>query len=237
MSSQVTTITFFKYGRWSAKAWAFGMMQFAHRHLTDVEGQTFYRLMGTGRDLGFNPFPDWSVYALIQVWENEKCADAFLQKHPLMGRYRQQAREVWSVYMKCKKAKGYWVGKNPFEISSTIDLKNNHQAIITRATIRTSRLVRFWRYVPTSEKPLMHNSGLLFTKGIGEVPVVQMATFSIWRSEEALAAFAYKSREHAGAIRKTRELNWYSEEMFARFQPYRTEGTWNGKNPLEVGLA
>jgi hypothetical protein len=28
----------------------------------------------------------------------------------------------------------------------------------------------------------------------------------------------------------TRKLKWYKEEMFARFLPYKFQGTWNGKN-------
>lgn len=71
-----------------------------------------------------------------------------------------------------------------------------------------------------------------YTKGIGEVPIIQMATFSIWKSKESVSNFAYGSSEHRIAIQKTRELNWYKEELFARFKPYKSTGTWNGKNPL-----
>jgi hypothetical protein len=31
----------------------------------------------------------------------------------------------------------------------------------------------------------------------------------------------------------TRKLNWYKEEMFARFVPYKFEGKWDGKNAAE----
>lgn len=48
--------------------------------------------------------------------------------------------------------------------------------------------------------------------------------------------FAYKSKDHQNAIKKTRQLDWYKEELFSRFQPYRSEGTWNGKVPLREFL-
>ena len=86
--------------------------------------------------------------------------------------------------------------------------------------------------MPTSQQPLHDNPGLLFTKGIGEAPIVQMATFSLWKNAEALRAFAYQSAEHRAAIAQTRALDWYAEELFGRFQPYRSVGTWGGKNPL-----
>jgi hypothetical protein len=69
---------------------------------------------------------------------------------------------------------------------------------------------------------------LLFTKGIGEVPFLQMATFSLWKDKQSLMDFAYKSREHTEAIAKTRSLDWYNEELFSRFEPYRSKGTWDG---------
>jgi hypothetical protein len=52
------------------------MMQFANKDLAKVNGLTFYRLMGSERR-GFNPFPDWSVYCLLQVWESEEAAEVF----------------------------------------------------------------------------------------------------------------------------------------------------------------
>ena len=64
---------------------------------------------------------------------------------------------------------------------------------------------------------LTNNPDLIYTKGVGEVPFVQMATFSIWKNLEAVKQFAYKSKEHATAVKMTRELKWYKEELFARF--------------------
>jgi hypothetical protein len=223
--TQITTLTFFRFSEIKNKLWGFSQMQFAHSALSSLRGQSFYKLMGSGRGAGFNPFPDWSVYALLQVWEDEQFAQAAFQNAPIFKAYRQRA-EVWTVYMKNIVAKGLWSGQNPFSPSTALDPENPRLAVITRATIKWHKLIPFWRYVPQSQGQLLDNPGLLFTKGIGEIPVIQMATFSMWKRKEDLHHFAYQSSPHIGAIQRTRSLQWYSEELFARFQPYRHEGMW-----------
>lgn len=228
MQDQITTLTFLKYTSLRNKIWGFGMMQFAHADLSKTEGMEFYKLMGSGKDFGLN-MPDWSVYALLQVWENREAADQFFEKSDLIKKYREHTSEVCTIYMKTLKAHGKWSNQMPFRPSEIDNSKQLPIAVITRATIRTRRLIDFWKYVPTSQKHIFNAPGLIFTKGVGEMPVKQMATFSIWENAEAVNNFAYKSREHAKAIKLTRKLDWYSEELFARFQPIEVVGTWGGK--------
>jgi quinol monooxygenase YgiN len=212
-------------------------MQFAHASIRKTPGLPFYKLMGSGRALGFNPLPDWGVYAMLGVWENEQAADDYFHHADIFQRYRAHSSEQWTVYMKSRQAKGLWSGGNPFTPSTDLDESNPLVAVITRATIRANKLIKFWRYVPTSQRPVQQGcTGLIYTKGIGEAPLVQMATFSLWENMEALHNFAYHSVEHQVAIQKTRQIDWYKEEMFVRFQPYRSEGSWGGKDPLSPYL-
>lgn len=229
--SQVTTLTFFKYTTLSAKVWAFGMMQFAHKPLSKQKGLLHYKLMGSGKD-GFNPFADWSVYALLQVWEGEEAADTFFNTSTLFKKYTNQTDQRWTLYLRNLKAKGSWAGINPFVPSKNINTDNPYIAVITRATIKPKMLFTFWKHVPASQMALKDNKGIVYTKGIGEVPFFQMATFSLWRNKESLMDFAYKSRAHVEAISKTKSLDWYSEELFSRFEPYKSVGTWDGIQPL-----
>jgi spheroidene monooxygenase len=123
-------------------------------------------------------------------------------------------------YLESIQARGLWNAKNPFE--STVNAKemepDSEIAVITRASIKTKMLLKFWKYVPESQKPLENAKGLIYTKGFGELPFVEMATFSVWKDLESLQAYAYQSHEHIKAIQKTRELDWYSEELFSRFR-------------------
>ena len=90
-------------------------------------------------------------------------------------------------------------------------------AVITRATLRPSRLIAFWKSVPSASAAIENAAGVQYFKGIGEWPFVQQATLSLWDSFEAVKKFAYRDQTHAKIIKKTRSQQWYSEDLFARF--------------------
>jgi heme-degrading monooxygenase HmoA len=231
--ASITTLTLFRFPSLKSKLWAFGQMQFAHFFIAKSPGLIFYKLMGSGRDIGFSLFPDWGVYALLGVWENEQAANDFFNHSAIYKHYQEMSFEQWTIFMKPIKTKGLWSGGNPFTPSLELDANNPLIAVITRATIKTNKLLKFWRYVPISQRPIQRGcTGLIYTKGVGEVPIVQMATFSVWENLDSLEKYAYNSLEHRQAIKKTHQIDWYKEEMFTRFQPFKTLGTWEGKDLL-----
>jgi heme-degrading monooxygenase HmoA len=233
----IVTLTLFRFTGLTSKLWALPQMRFAHAAMGNIAGLHFYKLMGSGRELGFSPFPDWGVYAMLCVWDHEQSANDFFNNAEIYQRYREKSSEQWTIFMKPIQTKGSWSGGNPFTPSADLDAANPLIAVITRATIRPHQLLKFWRYVPTSQRPIQRGcEGLIFTKGIGEAPLVQMATISIWETLESLKKFAYNSPEHIKAIQKTHQLNWYQEEMFARFQPFRSSGVWGGQDLLAAFL-
>ncbi|MDI9364432.1 MAG: hypothetical protein QM541_05745 [Flavobacterium sp.] len=74
--------------------------------------------------------------------------------------------------------------------------------------------------------------GFVTSFGIGELPFVKQATFSIWDSKTNMKNFAYNLHQHKEVISKTHKEDWYSEDMFTRFIPIACYGTINGSNPL-----
>jgi hypothetical protein len=220
--SQITCIQIFTYKGLSNKIWAFKMMQFAHKHFLNVEGLTFYKLMGSGKGMGFNPLPDWSTYALLTVWEEDGYADDFFNNSNLFHFYKVKASSIKCHYMKCIKSHGVWSGQNPFKIHNFDNLSHHPIGVITRATIKKRHLLKFWNYVPHSTKALNSNDDLIYTKGVGEIPIIQMATFSIWKNMEAIVQFAYRDKHHKKAVEMTKKYQWYKEEMFSRFEIYKS---------------
>ena len=104
---QVTTISFFRFNSLKSKIWAFAMMQFAHRPMGRVQGLEFYKLMGTGK-ARFNPWPDWSVYVILQIWQDEQTAENYFMNGHLFDRYKKNSNEHWVAYCKNRTARGMW---------------------------------------------------------------------------------------------------------------------------------
>ena len=53
-------------------------------------------------------------------------------------------------------------------------------------------------------------------------------TFSVWGSNAALTEFAHRRSPHTEVMRRTHEVEWYAEELFARFALVEARGTHDG---------
>jgi hypothetical protein len=105
-------------------------------------------------------------------------------------------------------------------------------AVLTRASIRWRKAPRFWQYVEPTSAALAHAVGVRAAIGLGELPLVRQATFSVWESAQAMQEYAYKDVKHREVIVLTRREKWYAEELFARFQVLGGNGTLDGVDPL-----
>lgn len=225
--SPITSVIFFRYSGFAPKWWAFTQMQLAKGRLQAVPGATFVKLMGTGGGLGFSLHPNLSVYALLICWEDDSQYRTFL-KSELYLEFKNRSEEQFLAVIKSFRQHGQWDGQELF----TQEKGNpgaRYVGVITRASIKKNMLPKFWKRVPEVSRRIMEQPGLIFAKGMGEWPFVELATFSVWKNEQQVEDFAYKGKAHGEAVRKTRELNWFKEELFARFELVETAGTWQGK--------
>jgi hypothetical protein len=223
-SNQITTLTFFRFDTLSQRYWAFTQMGLGWRKFQNIPGLSFYKLLGSGADSGFGMMPNWSVYGLLAVWKEESAARQFFESHPFFGQYRHRADAVQTVWLRAAMFHGEWDGACPFEAAATFD-PAQPVAVLTRATIRRRHLWGFWTRVAPVSRDVEARPGLAFAVGVGELPLVQQATFSLWQSGKQMLDYAYRRPKHAEVIRRTRELGWYKEELFARFVPFRMEGS------------
>lgn len=195
---------------------------------------SFWKLMGCGKNGTFDIHPDWRQWGLLVVINGRQQE----KDEPEISRFITS----WWKWFRCEKltivlqpieGHGTWDGKAAFGHLAKHTAHEGLTAVLTRATIRLSKLKHFWQNVDGVAQQMSGAEGFITSFGIGEVPWIKQATFSIWRSKADMKQFAYKMQEHAEVIRKTRKENWYSEDMFVRFIPIAAYGSINGKNPLE----
>ncbi len=217
---QTTTISFFRFSGWANRFWALGQMGIAPLRLGRVPGLQFIKFLGSGAENGFSIKANLGVYGILAIWENEAHAEAFFQKNAVFAAYKAHSDSFQTVFLHNTMSHGAWDGQSPFEAVLPFEV-GAPVAVITRATIRTRYLLRFWKKVPVVSRDIEQRPGLRFAVGIGELPWVQQATFSIWDSGKQMIDYAYQRQHHQQVIRQTRELGWYKEELFARFVPYK----------------
>ena len=221
--SQTTLISFFQYTGIKNKWHAFTRMGRSPILQKKINGLTFFKPLGTGSGNGFSIKPDFSTFGFLAVFKSEELAKEFLGTD-VVKEYTKTTVSYSHVLMRTVKSHGEWSKLKPFESSVEYD-KTKPLAVITRATIKPKLAYQFWKNVPAVSKSMDKYDELIFSKGIGEFPLLMQATFSLWSSAEAMINYAYKNPKHAEMVKKTRELNWYSEELFARFQPFYQEGS------------
>ena len=140
------------------------------------------------------------------------------------------SHERLRVVLRPLASRGRWAGREPFG-KPPPHRAEGPVASITRARLRPRLARTFWRAVPPVSQDLHRVDGLRLAVGIGEAPVGLQGTFSLWDDARRLDAFAYRRAAHADVVRRTAELGWYAEELFARFAVVSIDGTFAGRAP------
>ena len=202
--------------------------------LRGYPGLTFAKLLGTGSGRTFAPQDaDPHHWALLTCWDSLH-ASTTLERSRVIRRWDAAATERLRLTMTPLSSMGRWSGQQPFGEAPppSPDREDSASAqpvaSITRARIKPLQLPAFWRAVPDVAAELSHADGLLWSMGIGEAPIGLQGTFSVWRDTAALQRFAYESSRHREVIKRTRQTEWFAEELFARFMVVGSEGSING---------
>jgi hypothetical protein len=234
-SKRIAVLFVFRYPAWAA---FFGMLSMAVFRLPLWLNRrlNFWRLMGSGRNGTFDIVPDFRQWAILAVYPASlhqtvsETDDLKTLINNILGRFIATwvslfKAEGHAMLLSPEEGHGLWNGQPVFgELERKAADWDGPIAVMTRATIRLSRAKQFWRHVNAVASQMAAAPGFITSYGIGEVPFIKQATFSIWTSKAAMQEFAYKMPQHKEVIRKTYAENWYSEDMFTRFRILKV---WN----------
>lgn len=172
--------------------------------------------MGTGKNGTFDKVPDLSQWSILITYSDDltlqqqlgsficKWLDLFCKKQTIF-------------FLQPIEGHGLWDAKKVFGDLPPTSEYEGKIAVLTRATIRLKKLHYFWENVAPIAAQMVAAEGFITSFGVGEIPWIKQATFSIWESKALMKKFAYRMPEHKAVIQKTRKQDWYSEDMFTRF--------------------
>ena len=197
-----------------------------------TSGLHFAKLLGTGSGESFTlRDADLQHWARFAVWHDAAAAAAY-DRCDVWTRF---AGETMRVELAPTRAHGCWSGRDPFASTRggfepvATEAPAGGIAVLTRARVHLRKWRAFVAATPPVAAVLNDTPGLRFSIGVGEAPIGLQGTFSLWDSNSAMEQFAYGSAPHRDVMSRTRQEQWYAEEMFARFAVRSIDGTFNGQ--------
>lgn len=231
LHGQVALMSLFQF-KGANRFWAMRQMAVLPVKVEGTYKIQFSKVLGTGAGLGYSSLPNFNQWGLLTVWPSLAEARDFYENADIMAQYRRKSIEDFSVFLRPIRSKGQWSGSSAFLPQPM--LKGNFPiAVLTRAKLKLRFIIPFWKRVGGVSRSQKDYSGQLFSQGVGERPWIHQATFSIWENIKAMENFAYgKDSKHREAVRITRQLNGFKEELYARFQVIGHQGSIKGNDPL-----
>lgn len=194
--------------------WGWSRFLFGRFALRNIDGLRFAKMMGSGHEGGFGLRPSFTRHGLFCVFAGHEAADNFLNS-TWLRQARPHVRSWHWLKLQAFSARGRWSG---YEIAASVTSPDDGPVVsLTRASIRWSQALRFWRMAPPAEAALAHASGCRLSVGLGEAPVLRQATISVWDSVTSMNAYA-RSGAHQLAIRAAYDGRHFSESMFVRWR-------------------
>ena len=215
----------------AAVPWAWSRLVLQGLPLLRVPGLRFCKVLGSGQGGGFGVVPSSSHQGLFLSFDDETQAREFVAQSPLLQRYRARAQDCFVAVLRASSSRGSWSGRR-LDVSAQPLVGRAEPgplAALTRASIQPLRARAFWRLSPAAESALAQAPGCRLAVGLGEMPLLRQATFSLWDSTAAMNAYA-RSGAHLQAIRASYGGAHFSEAMFVRFVPLLVQGSWQGRS-------
>jgi hypothetical protein len=208
---------------------AVGRMAVDRGAVRRLPGATFVKLLGTGSGRTFTlRDADPHHWGVLVCWRDAEGPARF-EASRAHAEWSAFAHEQARIVLRPLSSRGTWARRTPFGDPGA-PRWDGPVAALTRARIRPRLWRTFWSSVPPVSTDLHAVDGLELAIGIGEAPVGLQGTFSLWRSAAPLTEFAQRRAPHQDAVRRTHELDWYAEELFARFAVLDASGRYEGRD-------
>lgn len=207
--------------------WAVAQLVRGPRRWQQARGVRFARVLGSGQGGGFGLRPGLDHQGVFLMFDALADAQHFVASSPLLAAYRERAVQCLVAVLQASSARGRWAGQ---AMRAIVPAPGSAEPVLalTRASIRPSQALRFWRHSPPSEASLAASPGCRLAAGLGEAPVLRQATLSLWDDTEAMNAYA-RQGAHQQAIEASQREGYFSEWMFVRFVPVLMQGRWGGQ--------
>ena len=174
------------------------------------------------------PRPSPHRVALVATWDHEEAARSFVDDTG-----HEPWVSGWSVRMQVLRLSGSWPTVQAPDTAEPSPWSDGPVVALTLGRLRARRAIDFFRTSARAEAQLLRSPGLIWATGMGMLPFV--GTCSVWRSADALAAFAYRSGSpHIRAIAADRLDPFHHRSAFVRLRPYASTGALSGTNPLDA---
>jgi hypothetical protein len=199
--------------------------------LRRTPGVAFAKMLGTAPNRKFGPTAvDSTRWAALIAWRDADAAAGFAST-PVGAGWAGLATAGCRLSLRTVSCRGAWSSRRPFEAahpatmpSPTMTSPDAPVLVLTRARLRATRAVTFWRAIGPVGQTLDDAPGLLTAFGVGEAPVGFQGTISVWRRAADVVRFAYRQPQHAAVVAGTPLQRWYAEELFARFTVLNVDG-------------
>lgn len=223
------------------RAWGWMRLVAGPAAYKTVPGMLGAKVMGSGHGGGFTLRPSATHQGLLCRFDTANAAMDFLHGEQVQG-FRERARECWAGLLTVQSSRGTW-DQQAWGLSDEDSQRLSRDwtqrlpealptpplAVLTRASIHTARASTFWRHAPATQAALQAADGCLLAMGLGEAPLVRQCTFSLWRGQDQMDAYA-RQGAHQQASAAAYRQGFFSESMFVHMRVLRMAGQWQGQD-------
>ena len=172
--------------------------------------------------------------AFFGVWEDENALQDFMNTSHLVREWAERGDEAWHLWLKPIRSTGTWHQTNPLEGCDRTNVSESPVAVLTRGDVRIPKLPAFWLLGARLARDVRQAPGFIAGVAMTERSVVEVATFTVWRSLDDATNFAYQRRAHAEVVARNHRERIMKVFFSAYFHSYHSEGTWHGGNPAPL---